>query len=344
MSPILIAGPCSIESLHQLRSVTQALLSPASSSHPIRYIRGGVWKPRTRPGRFEGNGEKALQWIDEVKGEYPDAHFCCEVATPEHVELCLRHAVDAVWIGSRTAGNPFSVADVCLALQGCNIPILVKNPPAPDINLWLGAIERALQTGSPYVAAIHRGFTPYYYSSYRNNPMWEIPIELRRRMPDLPLLCDPSQIGGSADSIGPLMQTAMDLHFDGLMVEVHPEPEQAFTDMRQQVTPQEFFDLLEQLQTHQDADTPHALAHLRQQIDMVDAQIIDALALRLDIVKRIAQVKSDNNMAVYQPKRWDEVLQQKMSLAEEAGIDPLFIKDIYEKIHAESVKVQMESL
>ena len=342
MTPIIIAGPCSIESLDQLRTVTTLLVNQLSTSHEL-WIRGGVWKPRTRPGGFEGQGEEALHWMAQLKKEMPAARFCCEVATPEHVELCLRYSVDAVWIGSRTTGNPFSVDEVCSALKGSTLPVMVKNPMTPDVKLWLGAIERVMQAGTSKVSAVHRGFTPYHNTLYRNNPLWEVPIELRRLMPDLPLLCDPSHIGGQSDYIGPLMQTAMDLHFDGLMVEVHPQPSSALTDASQQLTPAAFFALLDRLKLHQDCSVPRELILLRQQIDLVDSQIMEALGNRLRLAKRIAQVKADNNMAVFQPKRWEEVLAHKMHLAQDAGIDPQFVKEIYEKIHSESVKVQLEN-
>lgn len=334
-TPIIVAGPCSVESPEQLREVTARLVGR------VNLIRGGVWKPRTRPGGFEGMGEQALLWMSDAKRDFPAARFCCEVARPEHVELCLRYGVDAVWIGSRTTGNPFSVGEICSALKGCRLPVMVKNPLTPDVKLWLGAIERVQQAGIDDVTAVHRGFFTYNNCGYRNNPLWEVPIELKRLLPDMPVLCDPSHIGGRRDLLSQLMQTAIDLHFDGLMVEVHPNPGQALTDAEQQSTPDAFFQMLENLRLHQDNDTPDALRVLRQQIDDIDRQLLLLLGERLDVSRRIAQVKADNNMAVFQPKRWEEVLAQKLQLAQEAGIDPGFVKEIYEKIHAESVKVQL---
>lgn len=331
----LIAGPCSIESCEQLRQVVQEL------GASVDYVRGGVWKPRSRPGGFEGHGEEALQWVEAMKQEFPQARFCTEVATPQHVELCLKHGIDALWIGSRTTGNPFSVGELCQALRGCRMPIGVKNPMMPDAGLWLGAIERVQQAGVGEVAAIHRGFSPYRSTPYRNEPLWEIPIELRRLRPDLPLLCDPSHIAGRRDLVSALAQVALDLDMDGLMLEVHPQPTQALTDSAQQLTPAEFFALLATLRPRQEAH-PTELTLLRQQIDQVDSQLIALLADRLAISQKIARVKADHNMAVYQPRRWEEVLRQKLLLAQQAGLDPDFIKEIYGKIHAESVRVQLE--
>jgi len=340
-SPLLVAGPCSIENLQQLRQVTQQLTE--KSPLPVAWIRGGVWKPRTRPGGFEGLGNEALSMIEQVKRDFPNARFCCEVACAEHVEAALSHHIDGVWIGSRTTGNPFSVDEICQALKGSAIPVGIKNPLTPDVRLWMGAIERVIQSGSPQVAAIHRGFTPYHNSPYRNTPMWEIPIELRRLMPQMPILCDPSHIGGRIDLMGELMQTAMDLHFDGLMIEVHPSPQQALTDAQQQLTPDGFFSLLEGLRLRQDSEhTPSELLLLRQQIDHVDQQIMQLLGDRLSLSRQIAAVKEVNNMAIYQPKRWEEVLERKMAMAAQSGMDPQFIKDIYEKIHAESVRAQLK--
>ena len=337
-SPLIIAGPCSIESETQLRQI--ATLLP---SEKVQWIRGGVWKPRTRPGGFEGYGEQALQWIAQVKHTLPNVRFCCEVAHPEHVELCLKYGIDGLWIGSRTVGNPFSINEICSALKGTELPILVKNPMNPDVKLWIGAIERVMQAGIRSIAAVHRGFSLFNNMGYRNAPLWEIPIELRRLVPDHPIICAPSHIGGRRELIPNLMQTAIDLHFDGLMVEVHPSPNEALTDNEQQLTPTEFITLLSQLRIHQhEGSKPTELKLLRQQIDIIDKQLMDCLTQRFNISRQIAQVKKENNMAVFQPKRWEEVLERKLTLAREQGLNPEFIKEIYEKIHAESVKVQID--
>lgn len=340
-TPFVIAGPCSVESLDQLRSTTSALLA----SERVSLIRGGVWKPRSRPGGFEGLGEPALQWMAQLKSEMPSARFCCEVAQPEHVELCLQYGIDAVWIGARTTGNPFSVGELCSALKGSRLPVMIKNPLNPDVKLWIGAIERVLQAGTESVAAVHRGFYMYNNYGYRNNPLWEIPIELMRAMPDVPIFCDPSHIGGKRKLLSQLMQTALDLHFDGLMVEVHPSPSCALTDANQQITPNDFLSLLAGLSVHSNTpNAPEALQVLREQIDFIDSQLIHLIGDRLNVAKKIASVKAANDMAVFQPKRWEEVLEKKMQLALEQGIDPEFIKELYEKLHAESVKVQVKQL
>ena len=341
-TPILIAGPCSVESREGLQKVTASLLALPEAQRPL-LIRGGVWKPRTRPGGFEGLGEEALQWMADLRKEHPTARLCCEVARPSHVELCLRYGVDAVWIGSRTTGDPFSVGEICRALDSTTLAVMVKNPLTPDVNLWLGALERVQQAGITDIAAVHRGFFTYNNMGYRNNPLWEVPIELKRLLPDMPLLCDPSHIGGDRTLLPQLMQTALDLHFDGLMVEVHHDPSQALTDAAQQLTPDELHTILSTLHSHHEPEPPDTLKLLRQQIDAIDAQLIRLLGERLDVARRIADVKAENNMPVFQPKRWEEVLQRKMQIAAEAGINPQFIKSIYEKIHSESIRVQLAS-
>lgn len=339
--PFIIAGPCSIENREQLRSVTETL----SSDPRIAMIRCGVWKPRSRPGGFEGLGEVALQWIKELKEEYPQVRFCCEVAQPQHVEQCLRYGIDAVWIGARTSGDPFSMEELCQALQGTQLPVMVKNPTAPDIQLWIGAIERVLATGTSQVAAIHRGFFMRNNIGYRNNPLWEIPIELQRQMPQLHVFCDPSHIGGNRELIPQLMQTAMDLHFEGLMVEVHPQPAEALTDAAQQITPQHLITLLDSLIVRRsDEVADKDLTLLRQQIDQIDRQLIESLRTRMEVSRKIALVKQRNNMTVFQPKRWELVLEKDLALAQQMGLDNTFVKELFEKIHGESVRLQEEAL
>lgn len=339
--PFLVAGPCSIENQRQLQAIVDALLDDGR----ISMVRGGVWKPRTHPGGFEGLGETALQWMSELKQEHPQLRFCCEAAQPHHVELCLQYGIDAIWIGARTTGDPFSMGELCMALRGCQMPVMVKNPTTPDIQLWIGAIERVMATGNSDIAAIHRGFFTSNNLGYRNNPSWEIPMELKRIMPDLPLLCDPSHIGGHRELIPQLMQTAMDLHFDGLMVEVHTQPEAALTDARQQLSPSMFFAAVDHLILRSADDIQNTnLTLLRQQIDTIDRQILENLKARTDVSRRIAQIKQENNMTVFQPKRWETVLEKDLALARELGLDDRFVKELFEKIHAESVRVQEEAL
>ena len=335
--PIIITGPCSIESELQLRLVAE----PISQDHRISMIRCGVWKPRTRPGGFEGMGEPALKWIASVKKDYPTLPFCCEVARPEHIELCLQYGINAVWVGARTSVNPFLVSELAEALKGTNLAVMVKNPITPDVDLWIGAIERIQQVGISDIAAVHRGFSTYNNFGYRNNPLWEIPIELKRRIPQLPLLCDPSHIGGQRELIAPLSQMALDLHFDGLMIECHPDPDNALTDCQQQITPTELILILDSLKirSHNEA-APSDLGRLREQLDVIDTQILKLLSQRMKISKDIGAIKHHHNMPIFQPQRWQQVLEHQMKAGKEMGLNEQFIKELTEKIHGESLRQQ----
>lgn len=347
-NPIIIAGPCSAENPEQLRTVVTAL----QRDHRIGMIRCGVWKPRTRPGGFEGHGETALRWISSIRKELPgNTPFCCEVAQPEHIELCMRYGIEAVWIGARTSVNPFLMNELASALSGCSLSVMVKNPVTADTDLWQGAIERILHAGITDVAAVHRGFKTYSSDgtthsatseyNYRNTPLWEIPIELKRRMPELPMLCDPSHIGGQRQLVAPLAQRALDLHFDGLMIEVHPQPNEALTDRQQQLTPDELTTLLDNLQVREDPNTaPASLALRREELDEIDSQLIELLTRRMRIAQQIGEIKRQNNMPIYQPGRWEEVLQRQLDCAASNGLSTEFVKDIMEKIHAESLRQQ----
>ncbi len=338
--PYIVAGPCSVESRGQLKSVVEALCRLPQ----VEMVRCGVWKPRTHPGGFEGLGEKALTWMEELKDEYPEVRFCCEVARPDHVELALRHGVDAIWIGARTTANPFMVQEITEALRGSSVSMMVKNAPSPDVDLWIGAIERCRKVGIIDIKAIHRGFELFRNSGYRNTPLWEVPIELRRRMPEIPILCDPSHIAGRREGIGELSQTALDLGFDGLMVEVHPAPDEALTDARQQVTPAALEAILSRLVIRQ-LDSPSSdmqLSLLRGQIDNIDCQLLHLLMERFEVVRQIADVKKQSNMALFQPKRWDSLLQGHLAAGAELGLSEAFVRGIFEKIHTESIRVQRE--
>lgn len=336
----IIAGPCSVESREQLRSVTEAL----AAMPRVGLIRAGVWKPRTRPGGFEGLGEPALRWMQAFAKEY-GVRYCCEVATPDHVALCQRYGIDTVWIGARTTGNPFMVDELCEALRGSTMQVLVKNPTSPDVRLWLGAIERIRQCGIADISAVHRGFDMYRNLGYRNAPLWEIPMTLRREMPDVPLLCDPSHIGGSRELVAPLAQTAAQFDFDGLMVEVHPDPGAALTDGQQQLTVAEFSELLAHLAPLSSHLSPHIsqqLAPLRRQIDDIDHEMLSLLARRMEMSRQIAYIKRDLNLSVYQSDRWSDVLTDRLSLASGLGLDADFTRALLEKIHAESMRVQLD--
>lgn len=349
--PYIVAGPCSVESREQLGAVAMALASELR----VKMVRCGVWKPRTRPGGFEGCGERALQWIEECRREVDEARnrcggerllFCCEVARPEHVEMALRHGIDAVWVGARSTASPFVVQELTEALRGTGLRVMVKNAPSPDVELWMGAIERCRRVGLSDVWAVHRGFDVFRNDMYRNNPLWEVPIELRRRMPEVPILCDPSHIAGRREPIALLSQTAMDLGFDGLMIETHAKPEEALTDAGQQLRPEALSQLLEGLvlRSTDSLVADAELRLLREQIDHLDSRLLQLLAARFDVAREIARVKVEGNLAVFQPKRWDALLQHHMSTGQELGLGAEFVKDVFETIHAESVRVQEEAM
>lgn len=344
--PFVIAGPCSVESREQLESVCTSLCSLPQ----VQMIRGGVWKPRTRPGGFEGLGEPALQWMQEISNgplrmaDGNHVRFCCEVARPEHIELCLRHGINTVWIGARTTGNPFMVDELAEALRGNNMQVMVKNPMSPDVRLWIGAFERLQQANINCIAAIHRGFNMYNNYDYRNTPLWELAIELRRTFPTLPILCDPSHISGKSSMAKDLMLRALQLAYDGFMVEVHPNPSQAWTDADQQLTPSQLSDILKSLPTNINDDSSHttALEALRSRIDAIDYDMLQLLARRMEVSREIAAVKRNEGISVYQAKRWESVMNNRIKIATDMGLDPKFVKELLDKIHIESVRVQFE--
>ena len=332
----VIAGPCSAETEEQVMSTAMQLA--AKGCH---IFRAGVWKPRTKPGGFEGNGEKALPWLQKVK-EATGMLVGTEVATPEHVELALKYGIDVLWIGARTSANPFAVQAIADSLNGIDIPVLVKNPVNPDIELWIGAMERINQAGIKRLAAIHRGFSSYDKKIYRNLPMWHIPIELRRRIPDLPIFCDPSHIGGKRELIAPLCQQAMDLGFDGLIVESHCDPDKAWSDAKQQVTPDVLDYILSLLVIRDEAVTTEGITTLRRQIDEVDNQLMELLAKRMRVCREIGYFKKEHNMTVLQTSRYNEILDKRGAQGSLCGMDPMFVKTVFEAIHEESVRQQME--
>lgn len=340
--PFIIAGPCSVESRDQLASVTGAL----AALPQVSLVRGGVWKPRTRPGGFEGLGEPALQWMRELSLRY-GVSYCCEVARPEHVALCRQYGIGTVWIGARTTANPFMVDELCQELRGGAMRVLVKNPVSPDVRLWIGAIERLRQCGVGDIVAVHRGFSMYHNNGYRNAPLWEVAMEFRREMPDVPILCDPSHMGGRRDLVEQLAVAALQLDYDGLMVEVHPRPDEALTDNGQQITPDALADLLQHLASlfpHPDSErlSPPQLTALRSEMDEIDHSLLRMLGRRMELSRRIASVKREHKMAVYQSGRWADVVRDRLEMAASLGLDPAFTKELLEKIHAESVRVQME--
>lgn len=334
--PFVIAGPCSAETEEQVLDTARQLAEKG-----CHMFRAGVWKPRTKPGGFEGNGEKALPWLKRVKEE-TGMLVATEVAKPEHVELCLKYGVDILWIGARTSANPFAMQDIADSLRGVDVPVFVKNPVNPDLELWVGAMERINQAGIKRMAAIHRGFSSADKKIYRNLPMWQIPIELHRRIPNLPIVCDPSHIGGRRELIAPLCQQAMDLGFDGLIVESHCNPDEAWSDAKQQVTPDVLDYILSLLVIRDEHTTTEGLRQLRAQIDELDNQLMDLLSRRMRVCREIGQYKREHNLTVLQASRYNEILEKRGAQGSLIGISPELVARIFEEIHEESVRQQLE--
>lgn len=334
--PIVIAGPCSAETEEQVMTTARQLAGKG-----CHMFRAGVWKPRTKPGGFEGNGEKALPWMKQVKDE-TGMLTATEVATPEHVELALKYGIDILWVGARTTANPFAMQALADSLRGVDVPVLVKNPVNPDLELWIGALERINGAGIKRLGAIHRGFSSYEKKLYRNTPMWQIPIELHRRIPNLPILNDPSHIGGRRDLIAPLCQQAMDLGMDGLIVESHCSPDDAWSDAKQQVTPDILDYILSMLVIRDTVAQGDTLTSLRKDIDELDNELIDLLAKRMSISRKIGEYKKEHDMAIVQTKRYSEILDKRGAQGTLKGIEAECIKNIFEHIHEESVRQQME--
>lgn len=334
--PIVIAGPCSAETEEQVMGTARELARKG-----CHMFRAGVWKPRTKPGGFEGNGEKALPWMKQVKDE-TGMLTATEVATPEHVELALKYGIDILWVGARTSANPFAMQALADSLRGVDVPVFVKNPVNPDLELWIGAMERINQAGIKKMAAIHRGFSSYDKKIYRNLPMWQIPIELHRRIPELPIICDPSHIGGSRELIAPLCQQAMDLGFDGLIVESHCSPDKAWSDAKQQVTPEVLDYILSLLVIRDETSTTEGISQLRKQIDDLDNQLMELLAKRMRVCREIGQYKKEHNMTVLQAARYNEILEKRGAQGALCGMDAQFVAKVFEGIHEESVRQQIE--
>lgn len=333
--PLIIAGPCSAETEEQVLSAARQL-----SQNGIRLFRAGVWKPRTKPGGFEGNGEKALPWMQHVKEE-TGMLTVTEVATPVHVELALKAGIDILWLGARTTANPFAVQEIADSLKGVDIPVFYKNPVNPDLELWIGGMQRLNRAGITRMAAIHRGFTTYEQTIYRNLPMWHIPIELHRRIPNLPLICDPSHIGGRRELIAPLSQQAMDLGFDGLIIESHCQPDSAWSDAKQQITPDVLKFILEKLIVREVKEPTESLKSLRNQIDDMDNDLIQLLSKRMRVSREIAKYKKEHNLTVVQTTRYNEILEKRGAQGSLCGMSEDFMKVIFEAIHAESVRQQI---
>lgn len=334
--PLVIAGPCSAETEEQVMTTARQLAEKGCHN-----FRAGIWKPRTKPGGFEGKGEEALPWLQRVKKE-TGMLVSTEVAKPEHVELCLKYGIDILWIGARTTANPFAMQDLADALKGTDIPVFVKNPVNPDLELWIGAMERINQAGIKRMAAIHRGFSSFDKKIYRNLPMWQIPMELHRRIPNLPIICDPSHIGGRRELIAPLCQQAMDLGFDGLIVESHCSPDEAWSDAKQQVTPEVLDYILSLLIVRDEHVTTEGINMLRKQVDELDNELMNLLSKRMRVCREIGQYKKEHNMTVFQANRYSEILDKRGAQGSLLGMSPEFIAQVFESVHEESVRQQME--
>ena len=334
--PIVIAGPCSAETEEQVMTTARQLVAKG-----IKIFRAGIWKPRTKPGGFEGIGEAGLPWLQRVKKEL-GMLIATEVATPAHIEAALKHEVDLLWVGARTVVNPFAMQDLADALKGVDIPVLVKNPVNPDIELWIGALERLNNAGIKRLGVIHRGFSSYDKRIYRNLPMWHLPIELHRRIPNLPIFGDPSHIGGRRELIAPLCQQAMDLGFEGLITECHCNPDAAWSDATQQVTPDVFDFILDKMTIRQSAEIIESLDSLRKQIDECDNALLELLAKRMRISREIGMYKKEHNMTIVQTARYSEIIDKRGAQGSLCGMNAEFVRDIFETIHEESVAQQAE--
>ncbi len=333
--PLVIAGPCSAETEEQVLQTAHQLAADG-----IKIYRAGVWKPRTKPGGFEGVGSKAFKWLRRAKEE-TNMYLATEVATPKHVKEALDNGIDMLWIGTRTTANPFAVQAIANALKNVDIPVLIKNPINPDVELWIGAIERFYNAGIKKIGVIHRGFSSTDKKSYRNPPQWQIPIELKRRLPSLPVICDPSHIGGRRDLIFNLSQQAMDMNYMGLIVEVHCNPDEAWSDKKQQITPKSLKRILDSIVIRDTMHTTESLFVLRSQIDVLDSELLQLLSRRMSVSREIGKYKMETGMPILQTQRYDHILTDRTKQGEDMDFSEDFIQQIWSAIHAESVRQQM---
>ena len=333
--PLIIGGPCSAETETQMMTTAKEL-----SAIGVKIFRAGVWKPRTKPGGFEGVGTPALQWLQQVKKE-TGMYITTEVATEKHVREALKYDVDVLWVGARTTANPFAVQEIADTLRGTNVPVLIKNPTNPDLELWIGAIERLYNAGIHKLGVIHRGFSSFDKTVYRNIPQWSIPIELKRRFPTLPIICDPSHIAGKRDLLLKISQQAMDLNYFGLIIESHYLPDSAWSDKAQQITPTNLKQMLGALTVRDTMQTTESLSALRSQIDELDNELLHLLSKRMRVSREIGQYKLDHNMPVLQTNRYDYILNDRAKQAERMDMSVEFMKQVLESIHSESVRQQM---
>lgn len=338
--PLVIAGPCSAETEEQMLKTAHQL-----KNTDVSVFRAGIWKPRTRPGGFEGVGAIGLPWLQKVQAE-TGLKVTTEVGNANHVELALKHDIDILWIGARTTVNPFVVQEIADALKGVDIPVLVKNPVNPDLPLWLGAVERFMSAGIKQLGVIHRGFSTYNNLNYRNRPTWRIVIELMRSFPDLPVIVDPSHICGRRDTIFEVSQTALDLRFHGMIVETHIDPDNAWSDAKQQITPATLIQMMKDLKVRKDTSSTEGFQHklhaYRKELDTIDHQLIELLHDRMEIAKGIGELKKQENVSVLQPSRWSSILEKITELASEKGLNKEFVMELFKNIHEESIDVQQK--
>lgn len=337
-TPIAIAGPCSAETEEQLFNTCKQI-----KELDITMLRAGIWKPRTRPGTFEGVGEEGLKWMQQVKKAL-DMPATVEVANAKHVELALKYEMDVLWIGARSTVNPFTVQEIADALKGVQIPVMVKNPINPDLALWKGAIERIYTAGIKEIAAIHRGFSSFEKTKYRNVPMWQLAIALKSELPAISLVCDPSHIAGTRDLIQPISQKAIDLNYDGLMIETHIDPDNAWSDAKQQVTPQRLGEILHSIKIRQvvsdNQEFNSMLENIRSQLDQVDRELLEAMATRQRLVEKLGEYKKENNVTVFQASRWMDVFKSRGEWGAQLGLSKEYVGKMFKIVHDESVRVQ----
>ncbi len=340
-NPLLIAGPCSLETEQQVLDTAKLL----AKDKRVFVFRGGVWKPRTRPGSFEGVGSVGLKWLQKVKEE-TGLPVGTEVANAQHTEEALKAGIDVLWIGARSTTSPFVVQEIADVLKGSNAVVMVKNPVNPDVQLWMGAIERISQAGIKNIVAIHRGFTPFRETKYRNYPNWKNVIELKRKVPNLPIICDPSHIAGKREFLQEIAQKAFDMGMEGLMLESHIDPSQALSDAAQQLTPAGLAKMLDKLVIrNENADNPdfeNRLDMLRSRIDTIDTEMMELLASRVEIVKEIGQYKRENNVTALQINRWTQLMENRIGLGKDMNLDETFVKILFQLIHEDSVRMQTE--
>jgi len=337
--PTVIAGPCSVESEEQLLETARDL----AATGKVDIIRGGIWKPRTRPGTFEGIGVSGLPWMKRVKKE-TGLPITVEAAKAGHAEMCMEFGVDIIWVGARTTVNPFAVQELAEALRGCDVPVLVKNPIHPDLSLWMGAVERFERVGIKNLGVIHRGFSNAGEKVYRNRPMWQMAIDFMQKQPDLPMICDPSHICGRRDLLADVSQKAVDLNYDGLMIESHRDPDNAWSDAKQQITPKVFGEMVSgfkaRFNKENDMDVQNSLDYLRSEISEIDTDVLNLLAERMKVARKIGQYKKENDMTILQPKRWEEIIGSSVLKGEKEGLSAQFINKFLKAVHDESINQQ----